>query len=79
VMFWLVPVFYSFEMIPQHFRLLYLFNPIAAVVVAGRDVLLHAKPPAPSLLAPLVIVSVLCFVLGLAVFGQLERDLADQL
>jgi ABC-type polysaccharide/polyol phosphate export permease len=79
VMFWLVPIFYSLEMVPQRFRLLYLLNPIAAVVVAGRDVLLHAKAPAPGLVAPISIVSLACFALGFALFGRLERNLADNL
>jgi lipopolysaccharide transport system permease protein len=79
VMFWLVPIFYSFEMVPQRFRLLYLLNPIAAVVVAVRDVLLHARAPAPGLVALMALISVGCFALGLAVFGQLERDIADSL
>jgi ABC-type polysaccharide/polyol phosphate export permease len=79
VMFWLVPIFYSLEMVPQGFRPLYLLNPIAAVVVAGREVLLHAKPPPPGVLAPLAIVSIGCFALGLTVFGRLERNIADNL
>ena len=79
VMFWLVPIFYSLEMVPARLRLLYLLNPVAAVVVAGRTVLLQAQAPAATLLAPLVIVSLVCFAIGFAVFGRLERNLADQL
>jgi lipopolysaccharide transport system permease protein len=79
VMFWLVPIFYSLEMVPQGFRMLYLLNPIAAVVVAGREVLLQAKPPAPRVWVPIAIVSISCFALGLSVFGRLERNLADSL
>jgi lipopolysaccharide transport system permease protein len=79
VMFWLVPIFYSFEMVPAQFRPLYLFNPVAAVVVAGREVLLHARAPALEMLAPMALVSVGCFVAGFALFGRLERNIADNL
>jgi lipopolysaccharide transport system permease protein len=79
VMFWLVPIFYSLEMVPQNLRLFYLLDPIAAVVVAGRDVLLHAKPPSGNLLMALAFVSVACFVVGLAIFNRLERNVADLL
>ncbi len=79
VMFWLVPIFYSLEMVPQRYRLLYLLNPVAAVVVAGRSVLLQAQAPPATLLASLVIVSLVCCAIGFAVFGRLERNLADQL
>jgi lipopolysaccharide transport system permease protein len=79
VMFWLVPIFYTFEMVPQNIRMFYLLNPIAAVVVAGRDILLHAKAPSAHLLELLVVVSMGCFVVGMLVFSLLESNVADQL
>jgi len=79
VMFWLVPIFYTFEMVPQNIRVFYLLNPIAAVVVAGRDILLQGKAPSAHLLEVLAIVSMGCFVLGMFMFSLLERNVADQL
>lgn len=79
VMFWLVPIFYSLEMVPQNIRLLYLLNPIAAVVVAGRDVLLHARPPSANLLGAMALVSLGCFVVGYVMFNLLEGNVADKL
>ena len=79
VMFWLVPIFYSLEMVPERFRLLYLLNPITGVVVASRNVLLQNRAPYAALLAPLIIISFFCVALGFAVFGRLERNLADYL
>ncbi len=79
VMFWLVPIFYSFGMVPERFRMLYFMNPITGVVVANRDVLLQNRAPQATVLAPLIIISLLCLVLGFAVFDRLERNLADQL
>ncbi len=79
VMFWLVPIFYTFEMVPQNIRMFYLLNPIAAVVVAGRDILLHARAPSGPVLEALAIVSMGALVVGMVVFSQLERNVADQL
>jgi len=79
VMFWLVPIFYSFEMVPERFRVLYFLNPITGVVVASRNVLLQNRAPEAAVLAPLIIISFLCVALGVAVFDRLECNLADHL
>ncbi len=45
VMFWMVPIFYNIEMIPQRYRMLYTMNPIAAVAIIDRQVMLAATAP----------------------------------
>jgi ABC-type polysaccharide/polyol phosphate export permease len=77
VMFWMVPIFYPFSVIPQQYHLLYQLNPIAAVVLACRNILLEAKAPPSSLLIKLAAVSVVSTVLGFLVFGRLKRRFAD--
>jgi lipopolysaccharide transport system permease protein len=79
VMFWLVPIFYSFEMIPSRYQLLYTLNPIAAVAVTFRRILMDAEAPSAGLLFQLSVVSLVFLAIGLAVFRSLERDLADYL
>jgi lipopolysaccharide transport system permease protein len=50
VLFWLVPIFYSFAMVPQEYKALYEFNPVAALVLATQHVVLfHHSPPATLL------------------------------
>jgi ABC-type polysaccharide/polyol phosphate export permease len=79
VMFWMVPVFYTMEMIPHRFHLLYTMNPIAAVAIIDRQILLAASAPPMNLLFQLTAVSLGVLALGFAVFGRLQRDLADYL
>ena len=79
VMFWMVPVFYSLEMIPQRFREFYMLNPIAAVALAGRRILMDAAAPPGFLLLQLSVVATLFLALGFVVFRWLERDFADYL
>ena len=45
VLFWLVPIFYDFSIIPQRYKEVYQFNPVAALVLALRSILLHAQAP----------------------------------
>jgi lipopolysaccharide transport system permease protein len=79
VLFWLVPIFYSFAMIPQQYRSIYQYNPVAAVVLACRNILLEAKAPPTPLLIKLHLVSVSFLVFGYFVFRRLKRNFADYL
>jgi ABC-type polysaccharide/polyol phosphate export permease len=79
VLFWLVPIFYPFTSIPERFHGVYQYNPIAAVVLACRSILLEASAPPPTLLYKLLLVSSLSLICGLFVFGRLKRKFADYL
>ncbi|MBK5290418.1 MAG: ABC transporter permease [Acidobacteriia bacterium] len=79
ILFWLVPIFYPFSFIPTRFAGIYELNPVAALVLASRNVLLDAKAPPGSLLWKLSISSVLVFLLGWFVFQRLKRRFYDYL
>ena len=79
VLFWLVPIFYDFTMVPYRFHELYQYNPIAAVVLACRHILMEAKAPPPMLLYKMSFVSVFVLAAGLLVFWRLKRKFADYL
>jgi len=77
VMFWLVPIFYSFAMIPERYRALYQYNPVAAVVLATRTVILQCSSPPMSLLWKLTAVSLGTLALGWWLFGRLKPRFAE--
>lgn len=79
VLFWLVPIFYSFAMIPQQFKEIYQFNPLAALILAMRTILLEGAQPRWELLAKLTVSSVAVFAAGMAVFARLKRRFYDYL
>jgi ABC-type polysaccharide/polyol phosphate export permease len=70
VLFWLVPIFYPFEQIQQKFAVVYEINPVAALVLCLRNILLKGVAPPTSTLVNLTIVSLLTFVVGMAVFRR---------
>ena len=79
MLFWLVPIFYSFALIPVRFRGLYQFNPVAALVLMMRNVLLDGHAPLGSTLIRLAIVSVAMFGAGIFIFGKLKDGFYSRL
>ncbi len=70
ILFWLVPIFYDFSRIPPAYRELYQLNPVAALVLASRNILLSGIAPPTSLLIKLALSSSGMFILGLLVFRR---------
>lgn len=79
VLFWVVPVIYSFEIVPQRYSDLYQYNPVAALVLAMRNILLKDMAPPDTLLYKLALSSVLVFAAGWVVFARLKKRFYDYL
>jgi ABC-type polysaccharide/polyol phosphate export permease len=79
VLFWLVPIFYDSTRIPQKYADIYQFNPVAALVMASRYILVHGMAPPSSLLIKLACSSVLVFLIGYFVFRRLRAGFYNQL
>jgi lipopolysaccharide transport system permease protein len=72
VLFWLVPIFYGFNDIPQDYRLLYQFNPVAAVILTLRNIFIEGIAPRPQTMLILSGVAFTFFVLGMLLFKKLK-------
>jgi ABC-type polysaccharide/polyol phosphate export permease len=70
VLFWLVPIFYSFDVVPARYADVYQLNPVAALVLCLRHILLQAEAPPSSTLMRLTLVSFAALAVGLLVFRQ---------
>src|SRR5438093_2594289 len=79
ILFWLVPIFYPFSIIPLRYQGLYQFNPVAALVLAFRNILLEGKAPPNTLLIKLAISSFAMLALGSTVFRWMKRGFYDHL
>lgn len=79
VLFWLVPIFYDFSSIPAQYRDVYQYNPVAALVLAMRTILLDGSSPRPVLMERLAVSSIVSFGLGLFVFRKLKNRLYNYL
>jgi ABC-type polysaccharide/polyol phosphate export permease len=79
ILFWMVPIFYSFTLIPARYREVYQFNPVAALVLMMRTILLDGRPPLAHTLSLLAMVSVCTLGVGWVVFSMLQRRFYDYL
>jgi lipopolysaccharide transport system permease protein len=79
IMFWMVPIFYAFAMVPPAYSDLYQLNPLAALILALRNILLDAQPPRWQLIVKLSSVSLAMLVVGLTVFRKLKSRFYDYL
>lgn len=70
VLFWLVPIFYSFETIPARYAEIYQLNPVAAMVLCLRSILMKAEAPRHATLYKLAAVSCGTFLIGLLLFRK---------
>jgi homopolymeric O-antigen transport system permease protein len=86
VLFWLVGIFYSIDRVPSSFSWLYESNPVAAVIVIARRVLLHGASPGTALslnwfelgtLWKLTLVSFGTLAAGLWIFRRIQKDFSD--
>lgn len=73
VLFWLVPIFYSFAMVPQQYKNLYEFNPVAALVLATQHVVLHHRTPPQTLLWKMALVAAVFLLSGAWVHARLRH------
>jgi lipopolysaccharide transport system permease protein len=77
--FWMTPIFIFEQQVPENFRFLIRYNPLAYVVRAYRERLLSYRMPELSELAILTAYALVAFVIGGMVFRHLKRGFADVL
>ncbi len=74
VLFWLVPIFYSWDIIPPKYAIVYHVNPVAAMAMAMRNILIDRHAPPATLIQNMVIAAAVALSAGLLVFGKLKRS-----
>jgi ABC-type polysaccharide/polyol phosphate export permease len=77
LLFWMVPIFYSFSDVPSKYSELYALNPVAALVLILRTILIDANPPLPATLYKLAGSAILMLFIGMLVFERLKQRFYD--
>ena len=79
VMFWVVPIFYGFDNVPADYTWVYEFNPLAAVILVLRRILLQGAPPLLSTLRNMMAISLASLAVGAHIFNRIKRNFSDSL
>lgn len=77
--FFVTPVMYPTSEIPEEYQYWFLFNPMATICEGFRGILLRHELPEPEHLISTTIVSILCLVLGIAIYRRMSRQLPEVL
>ncbi len=77
--FWVTPVFYSIEMVPQGLRWIFNLNPMSAYIVSYREILFQARVPAFSLFIAAFSWAAAALLLGLVIFSGLENKILKRI
>ena len=80
-MAWLyaTPICYPDTMVPEKYLSLYRLNPVTPVVNAYRDVLYYGKTPDLTTLLLATGIGLITIILGVLIFGKLQRRFAEEL
>ena len=83
VMFWFTPIFYALPMVrtnlPPALYHLYILNPLAGCIDAGRRAVLEGRAPDPVAFGSATAVAVLVLLLGLRFFIRREGNFAERI
>ena len=79
MLFWMLPIFYGFEAIGPKWAWLYEINPLAAVILIMRAILLDGAAPMPTTVFKLLSVTLVVLGIGLGTFLRLQRRFSDYL
>ena len=79
VLYFMTPIFYSVEMVPEKIRPILLLNPLTPIVQSARQVLMYAQRPDWHALGVVTLLSIVVFQLGYCWFMKTKRGFADVL
>jgi ABC-2 type transport system permease protein len=77
--FWLTPIIWPLDLVPEKLQDYVYLNPFTAFVQAYRDIILYNRFPKPLILTILVVTGILVFLLGALIFQKKQRRFAEEI
>lgn len=79
LMFWLTPIVYMPNIIPERLRALLEFNPMVSMVTSFQSVILYGRAPDMAGLATIAVVAIVLLIFSLALFRRAAPEMVDVL
>ena len=77
--FFLMPIFYSYDNIPENVRNLLSLIPMTQIIVMARDVIMYNNWPSAYQITYTIVASVIIFIIGYMIFRKLEDRAIEEL
>jgi lipopolysaccharide transport system permease protein len=77
--FYLTPIIYSLDMVPEPFKSIILANPMTSIIELYRTIFMEASIPPGNVLWLGLCYSIIIFLCGLTVFKLRERKFAEEI
>ncbi len=76
---YLTPVLYSYDIIPQQYKVIFDLNPMTPIITAYRDILYESKIPDFKSLLSATVMGLIVLLIGWIAFSKLKRRFAEEL
>lgn len=77
--FWLTPIIYAIDIVPEAFRSPLMLNPLLPLFVAYQDIFVRGLWPAWSTLLPMLLAGLVLNVLAVRLFRNRSGEMVDEL
>ncbi len=77
--FYITPVIYPVDVVPEKYRVFYDLNPNSLFINAYRRVILHGQSPGLDKLALGLVIAIITFLAGYYLFKKMEPSFADRI
>ena len=77
--FFLTPVIYMLDILPQELQMVLFFNPLSHILTWARDFVLYGNIPQGESVAYTYIISVIILIIGIFAFRKFQYQMVDKL
>jgi len=77
VLFFMSPIIYPLSIVPESLMTYYLLNPLTALIIVYRDVMIRGHLPSLDNLSVVIGIGAVIFLIGVFIFNRLQRRFAE--